>query len=724
MTPGRTLAVAALAAGPGLGTSLPAQDVFPPPDERLRIRAERAGASLRIDGVLDEPDWARASPASGFLQVEPDQGSAATRDTEVRLLFDAEHLYVGAVCRDEDARGGLRVPDLRRDFDFFANDLFGVVFDPFEDRRNAIAFQVNPLGAQRDLLVFDDDLYDRNWDAVWEVRTQFENGGWTAEMAIPWKTLRYPAGSATWGVNFVRIVRRTNEQSGWSPWPRSYTAYRMSYAGVLEGLSPPPPSRNVRVTPYAAARARRREMAATQGALDAGGDLKWAITPSSVLDATVNTDFAEADVDRQVVNLSRFSVFFPEKRPFFLESASLFNVGSEVFLAPFFSRRIGLSGDGRPLPIDAGLRFTSRTPSRSAGGLLMRSAESGGEPASLFGVGRFQRNVARASRVGGLVAARRDSGAGMERTNLVGALDTYFRLGETVFGQAMLSASSTSGPGGDGSAGYFYVGRRTNGGYVGWIQSYIGREYRAETGFVARPDVILTSPAFDVETRPAWKPSFVRALRFGATSYFYNRASDREFQEGYVRIEPVQVDFQDGGLLQAWLEPNWQRLEEPFEILPGVEAPAGRFRYDRYGVSYRADSSARLQLSGTLVGGGFYDGRLVTTTLAARFAPSPRASFGVSWERNEIEGVGDSARTVTHLVAPELRLALDPRLQLTAFVQVNTAIDRTSWNARFSWEFRPLSFVYLVYDDIAPRGSGAGPRDRQLVFKVAWLRPL
>ena len=367
--------------------SLYAQEVFPPPDNPPTLEAFRATNEVQIDGRLDEVDWQQASPVSGFTQEEPEQGAPPSFDTEVRVLYDNDNLYISAVCFDTNGPSGIRVQDLRRDFDFFENDVFGVSLDPFSDGRNAIIFQVNPYGVLRDLQVTDGTIFNIDWDATFEARTSIEEDRWVVEIAIPWNVLRYSQEQDKWGINFVRGIRRLGEFSGWSLWPRVFTPYRMDYAGILENIEPPPPSTNLRVQPYLVMRDERvGEMQALFDAVtpEIGGDVKWAVTPNTVLDLTVNTDFAQADADRQVVNLSRFSVFFPERRAFFLENASLFRVGSSIAALPFFSRRIGLDTFGQPIPIDAGARMISRTGSRNIGALFVRQRSNDYQPCESF----------------------------------------------------------------------------------------------------------------------------------------------------------------------------------------------------------------------------------------------------------------------------------------------------------------------------------------------------
>jgi hypothetical protein len=705
-----------------------AQDAFPPPSEPPTLHAVPAHGPIAVDGRLSEPDWSRAPVATGFRQIEPKQGTPATFDTEVRVLYDSHGVYVGARCLDPLGAAGVRVKDLRRDFDLGVNDTFGISFDTFRDGQNALVFQTNPRGVRRDQQVRDGDVADLNWDAVWQVRTQVDDEGWTVEMAIPWSTLRYPASSRDWGVNFLRVIRRLNETSGWSPWPRAYPPYRMSYAGLLRGLECPPPAANIRIQPYAVARRGRTGDAASTRDLELGGDLKWAITPGTVLDATFNTDFAQADVDLQVVNLTRFSVFFPEQRPFFLENASLFSAGLEREVRPFFSRRIGLDDEGVPIPIDGGLRLTHRTASRSAGALLIRQKD--GSEASSFAVGRYVQNLGRESRVGGLLVTRADEATGETPavTNTVAALDTYLRLNPHLYVRAMLSGSSTSGGSGDGLAASLDVSREGNWGIAWLVGEYIGPGYRAGTGFVSRPDLVRTNPGLNLDVRPSWKPRFVRRFAFNSWANVYHRASDGEFQEARWSVPLLGVWFESGGWFLTHAVPNWQRLDQAFSPLPGLRIEPGSYRFTRLSLSTSTDPSRRFSLRVDGDAGPFYDGRSASAVVYLQANPSPHVSTLIAYSVNALRDVGGagSDRT-THLVQPSIRLALNPRLQLLSLYQRNTAAGLATWNARLAWEFRPLSYVYLVVNDRRPIDTGDGRRplaDRQLILKVTWNRPL
>ncbi|MEM6700472.1 MAG: DUF5916 domain-containing protein, partial [Bacteroidota bacterium] len=354
--------------------------VFPPPEQPLEIYATKVlEESIEIDGVLDEGAWQLAEAVMGFTQRDPFQGKAASGDTEVRILYDSKFLYIGAINKDSlSDRKNVRVRNMQRDFSGYGNDRFSVALDGLLDKRNAVGFEVTPYGSQRETQVIDGDEFDGNdnWDALWYVRTQITDTAWIAEIAIPWKTLRYREGAKEMYISFNRNIRRLNEVNTWPSYPRVFSHFRMAYAAVLKGIEPPPPSANLQINPYVLGdlgRTKEGDQPEEEfGAAKIGGEVKWAITPNAVLDATINTDFAQADVDQQVQNLSRVSVLFPERRQFFLENANIFSTSSATFIQPFFSRRIGLDDDGSPIPLDGGLRFTSQTSKQTSGILAMR----------------------------------------------------------------------------------------------------------------------------------------------------------------------------------------------------------------------------------------------------------------------------------------------------------------------------------------------------------------
>ena len=710
--------------------------IFPPPAALPVVRAVRATGPVSVDGRLDEAAWRAAPLIRGFRQVEPLQGQPARPDTRVRILFDEHNLYIGVFCPDSLGRAGLRAPDMRRDFDYFAHDLFGVAFDAFRTRRNAVAFQTNPYGAQRDLQVFDDNLYDREWDGLWKVRTTRTDSGWVAEMQLPWATLRYPAAkkggapdSAGWLLNFNRIARRQNQISGFPGYPRAYTTYRMGYVAELRGLQPPPPAANLRVQPYLVVQQDRRRDAADQPTsrdtkVKVGGDVKWALNPHAVLDLTYNTDFAQADADRQVINLRRFNVFFPERRQFFLENAALFAPSTPLF-QPFFSRTIGLGDNGLPLPLTGGARYTDRTVGRGIGGLYVRQRQddfAGGQNPAHFGVGRYLKNYGAQNNVGLLVTSRYDE-AGQGRgygQNTTVSVDGLIRPTQPLTINYMLSGSLTRGAGGEGVAGHVQVSYSTNQFFVSTGHSLITARYLPVMGFVARQNLIYHNQTGYLIYRPAWKPAFIRSIEpdFGAETY--QSASTGQFQEGVYSVSPLFLLLQNGGSVYVKLEHNRQNLPVDFDPV-GLLIAKGNYRYNRIETRVATDASSKLFFSATGSTGGYFNGRLRTATGTLRYSPSAHAAFSVQGEYNALRGVGTKQENQdAWLLGPEARLSLNPRVQLTAFYQYSSAARLARWNVRASWEFQPLSYVYLVFNQLD--NSSLDSRQQQTIGKVSYIK--
>ena len=689
------------------------------------VHASRAVATIEVDGRLEDEAWDAARGIGPFVQVDPVAGAPSRAPPDVRRRWDGEGLYVGAEMAEPEARTATRAEGLRRDFTYETSDVFGVLLDGFGDGRFAMAFMTTPDGVQRDLLVFDGRDADESWNGIWRVRTARIDGGWTVEMFIPWKTLRY-AGSEGWRVNFIREARAIQETSGWSPWHRGVEPWDMAFAGRLEGIAPPPPGVNAQIQPYMVGRTAPSGSAlfsddASTG--DVGVDLKWAATPNTVLDLTYNMDFAQAEVDRQVVNLDRFPVIFPERRTFFLESAGLFHTGLDL-ISPFYSRRIGLDSEGRPVPVTAGARVTHRSTTSSAGALLVRQEGAGPVDASVFGVGRYVRNIGAMGRLGGLVTTRHDQGlpAGASARNTVAAADWFFRPTTSLVARGMVSRSFTEGSGGDGWAAHALVGNYAPWGYIGWLQEYVGPQWEPRSGFRFANDVILTGPAFYLDLRPEWLPEWVRSYAPGAIFYFFNEASSGDFFSGYGNVRPFTFLLENGGEVAVSLRPEWQRFELPFRPIPGLVVPPGDYSFTRWVAMASHDPSANVTGSASFTIGPFYDGSLVKSELSAKVVLSPHVVGFASWERNRFRGVGGSDGT-THLLTPELRLAPNPRFEVSGIWQYNTAVEASSLNARLSWEFRPLSFLYVVYNENASHDGALEPfpARRQLIVKGTWL---
>ena len=714
-----------------------AQATFQPPETPLEIRSQKVVGSITIDGMLDEPSWQNVKPVADLVQYEPRQGEAASLKTEVRILFDEENLYVSAICFDSAGRKGIRVPNMQRDFSFDENDLFGIAIDGLLDKRNAAAFQTNPYGAQRELLISDGSNFNREWISLWSVKTRIHEWGWTAEFAIPWKSIRYKTGSDRMGIILLRCMRRLNQNVTFPAIPRVFTPYQMPYEAILTGLELPPDNGvNVQLNPYmlvSADRETKEGVTKQNSDVKVGGEAKWALSTNSVLDVTYNTDFAQVDVDRQVVNLARFSVLFPERRQFFLEGNEIYTMQALDALQPFFSRRIGLDDNGNPIPIEAGVRFTNRSLKRNIGALAIRQRVQGVDPASNFAVARYSHNLTdQGTRIGGLATFRYDEAdtAGRTNANSTITIDGLYRPNQKLNAFWMLSGSNNSGlinnKGWSGSMWAYYD---TNDIYAGHVQAVVSDKYDPRSGFVDATNYVLTSPAVSLKLRPNWLPKkVIRQYTPGVTAYFYHYYNDLSFREGFISYRPFSLNFQNGGRLSYSFVTNWQNLIESFSPL-GIEIAAGVYAYNNHSINFQTDNSRKLFFSAEYNNGGYFNGRLQSISASTRIAPDPHVALTLSYRHNEIRNLGISSSNVTtDLATAEIRLALNPRVQWISFYQYNSAINRNTFNTRLQWEYKPLSFIFLVLND--NRQDFTNPEtqinsrlvNQQGVFKITYLK--
>ncbi len=724
---------------PAVVVPLNAQETFPPPEKPLEISATKvADNEIVLNGELSELAWQEAQVTTGFTQREPVQGRPATNDTEVRILFDSKFLYIGAICKDSlSDRRRLRVRNLQRDFSGFGNDRFSVALDGLLDKRNAVGFEVTPYGSQRELQVIDGNEGDGNvdWDALWYVRTKVTDTAWSVEMAIPWKTLRYKAGTDKMYIAFNRNIRRYNEITTWPAFPRAFSHFRMAYAALLTNLEPPPPSANIQINPYLLGDVGRTQEGEApeenKTNFEVGGEFKWAITPNSVLDVTVNTDFAQADVDQQVQNLTRFSVLFPERRQFFLENANIFRASEVDNIQPFFSRQIGLDASGQPIPLDGGLRFTSRTSTQTSGVLAMRQRETANSPAAYFGVGRYVQNLSGQNRIGGLVTHRSDNAFTNEngeeiasKQNTTATVNAFFRPKQSLSLDAMVSYS-TDAEQGEGVALHGWVYQEKNWGYLGFIGQYVTENYLPGMGFLAFNDYILASPAIDLDIRPKWLPKFVRSYGPDAFADIFWRASDGAFQQAILNFSPFDLVWQTGGQLEARFRQEWQQLDNGFRPL-GIEIAPGYYQFGQYELSFDSDFSRKLAGAVTYANGTFYDGNLESWDFDVRISPTPYIELVGSYTLNGFTGLGVEATDLTtNLLSTTARLALNPRVRLNGSYQWNSANEANIWNVRFAWEYRPLSFIFIVFNNNETEGFPSQPNlfsQQEVIGKITFLK--
>jgi hypothetical protein len=527
-------AAAQQAPGGGAGASAGAAVNYATARLERRLMAVRASGPITLDGLPDEAAWNDAPIASHFLQNDPREGEPATFDTEVRVVYDDDALYFGVFAKDDEP-GRLIVNDLKKDFDTESSDGFRIVLDTFHDARNGYTFATNPAGAKYDAQMANEGR-DRNanWDGIWDVATRTTETGWYAEIRVPFRTLKFEGRDIqTWGVNFERKVRRLNEDSYWSPLPRIYNLDRVSMAGTVEGLTGLRPGMNLRFKPYAATTSSTLQGRRTTGELDAGLDVKYGVTTGLVWDFTANTDFSQVEADEQQVNLTRFSLFFPEKRDFFLENSGIFQFGTNSGqfggggqgggggggreMQLFFSRRIGLSQDGEPIPILGGTRLTGRQGGYSLGVLNIQQREGEATLGANFTALRLRSDVLANSDIGAILLNKEENGPHFNR---VAGLDANFRFGDLTVNTyvarsfspdlALQDLTSTSGNAYASRAGFNYQSRtwQFQAGHSG-----IGARFNDEVGFVPRRGIDNFDGRFGRQVRPPALSKWLRQMQ-------------------------------------------------------------------------------------------------------------------------------------------------------------------------------------------------------------------
>jgi hypothetical protein len=689
------------------------------------IHALRIDRPPAIDGHLDEAVWERAEPARGFIQWNPDPGMPASDDTDVRFLYDDDNLYIGLRAWDSDP-SLMTVTELREDFDGPQSDTVGVFIDTLHDQKSGFYFGTNPVGARRDFQVFDDDaLRNVDWDGVWDVKASIDASGWTAEYVIPFKTLRFSdSPEQTWGLNILRRIRRRNEESHWSPLPLRYRIGRASMAGTLTGLENIHQGRNLKIKPFVTSSVVSTPPTSSRRALDGdvGVDMKYGVKPSVTLDITYRTDFSQVESDQQQVNLTRFNLFFPEKREFFLENSGVFTIAgggatggsTSANVVPFFSRRIGLSAAGTPIPLLGGARLSGKVQKFDIGLLAMRTDPFDDTPEQSFVVGRLRRNFGSGSSVGAISTSRL-SAAGGDRNALYGA-DALIRLF-----QRKLELTSyflkTDSPGVRSGDEARLVDATWRADVYTLSASYedVQPNFRPDVGFVRRADTRHSSVDASWRPRPRRRGG-IRNYTFSAVSDLYWNSVGRPETDEHRATAGIL--FQDSSQVTANVTQTHDRLDEAFRIASSVTIPEGEYEYRRYGLSYNTDAGRALSATGSMSVGEFWDGDSRALSASVEIKPSYHLNMEFTFSRNDVTlPYGDFT---TNLLGARMLWAFTSKAFLNSFLQYNATTKQVSANTRFNLIHRPLSDLFIVYNERRDTASG-GLLERGLTLKFTDL---
>ena len=696
---------------------------------RTTVRAIRLAAGIRLDGVLDEAVYTNVPAITDFIQQVPTEGAPATEKTEAWIMFDSTNVYVSARVWDSAPESEWVANEMRRDTSQLRqNDTFTVFFDTFYDRRNGFNFYTNPLGARADQQFSNEGNPNGDWNPVWDVRTGRFNGGWTVEMEIPFKTLRYRSGPAqVWGVQLRRAIRRKNEWVYLTRLPISAGGgggssgiFRVSAAGTLVGIEPPAASRNIEVKPYAIGGITRDTVNNPAGGDvrdgDFGLDVKYGITQNLTADITFNTDFAQVEVDEQQVNLTRFSLFFPEKREFFLEGRGVFDfarggIGGSGFgggggffgggNAPtlFYSRRIGLDG-GEVVPILGGGRVTGKIGQFDVGALSISTDDKalGGAESNNFTVARVKRDILRRSAIGGMFTNRSVAVSGDGASQTYG-VDGTFAFYENIQMLGYYARTETPDPDVIGeNTSYqakFEYGADRYGMQVDHL--LVEDDFSPEVGFLRRDNFRRTFVEGRFSPRPRSIDS-VRQFRFiGSVDYILT--ADTDLLETRLNQFAFQTEFENSDRFGVTLKDNYELLLEPFSPSGAdFEIPVGGYAFSDIEVAYSLGQQRRVNAGVTLTRGGYFGGDITTLSVRqGRIAVLPQMSIEPSMSLNWIDTPQGTLQNT--LGVTRINYAFSPRMFFSGLVQYNSANDTLTSNMRFRWEYSPGSEIFVVYSE-------------------------
>ena len=733
-----------LAGSPGLGRAQSHQhNAADNHRERYSIPAIRVDQPPKIDGVLDDEVWKKAPLVEEFTQQEPREGAAASERTEVRVLYDGKTLHIGVHAFDVQP-SAIVATEMRRDSDrLLDEDNFEVILDTFNDSRNGYMFVTTPLGAKLEQQISEEgegnnrlgfglvnSNINKNWDGIWDVAARITDDGWTAEIAIPLTTLRFADGAEqTWGINFMRNIRRKNEQVFWAPIPKAYTLTRVSQAGSLVGLQSLNHGLDLKLKPYVVSGVRDTNTSAslqtTSFLRDVGFDVKYGVTGGMNVDVTYNTDFAQVEVDEQQVNLTRFSLFFPEKRDFFLENAGQFKMGTggtftstTVETDLFFSRRIGLSDTGTPIPIVGGGRLAGKAGRHNIGVLDIQTDSAFGRPGDNFLVARYGSDVLKRSRVGALFVNKETMGGDAHYNRVVGA-DANLVLGKNLQVNSFVAKTDTPGLSGRDMAFFGRIAYRDPAWNV-WLNYLdVQDNFNDEVGFVQRRGVKTTKVYFSPTPRPGkWGIRMLEPMV--VISYItdqQNRMVGRtqHFMNGFY--------MQDGSFINVIYQRDLDVLDVPF-VVPQtkVTIPVGSYKFDEATFSYNTNPAKRFYERFSWNPMQFYDGTKQAVTAAIGVRATKSLSSELNFSRNDVKMPwGDF---VSNLAILRVDYALSPRATVRSLTQYNSLTREVTNNLRFNFIYRPGSDIYVVYSDLQQTGlpqAVFAPSDRQLVVKMNYL---
>ena len=693
-----------LGSSAGAAQTVPAAEPERPTAFAMRLNPDER---IAVDGILDEPSWKRAQPVTDLKQSEPRNGEPATERTQIRILFNADNLYIGAQFFDSDPAGVLG-NQMIRDGTLAADDRFMWVLDPLNDRRSGYFFEVNPAGAMGDAQLVAAQggatiglIQNRAWNGIWLARVRRNDQGWTVEVEIPFRTLNFDPGSEEWGANFQRTVRRKNEDDFWSGWARNQGLFSLTSAGRIVGITDVNQGLGIDIKPYLVGTYLGSPAQRSSGVYTGseGLDVFYNVTPRLRANLTINTDFAQTEVDDRQVNLTRFPLFFPEKRDFFLEGAGSFDYSREsaVDMTGFFSRRIGLDDRGRPQDIDYGVKVAGTAAGLNLGLMQVRTGEERENPSEDFTIVRPKRQFFRESYAGMLYTRRATRGSLVPDRHSIGA---DFQLSTSRFRGSQnlqLNGYFLKTPDGTGRSDNAGFGMRLLYPNDRWSGRFIFKEFQENfdpaVGFRQRAD----TREYNLRAKFAPRPENSRVVRQSGAEMWLNWYSDTsgrwyEKNDRYM----FNLDLQSGDRVAFTFNPVWERLPEPFRIARGIILPVGgEYRYYRYNFRVNTTNSRPIAITGNVVLGSFYSGHRRDLAGSITLRPRRGVFAQISVRSNNIDLA--EGQFSTQLVRVQLNTQFNPFVSVSNNIQYDSVSRVLGWQSRFRWIAKPGSDIYFVW---------------------------
>lgn len=688
------------------------------------VRPLRVGKKhIKLDGKLEEGCWQEAQRITNFHQREVFEGQKVTERTEVAVCYSETEIYIGFWCYESDI-DGIVAKHMERDFNYWNDDNFEIIFDTFHDKRNGYVFVVNPNGARSDVLITDEGKgFNKDWNGIWDARVIINEKGWFGEIVIPFSTLKYKQDSiATWGVNFERNIRRKQEQAFWQGWSQDYDFEHVSHAGILEGMLNIRGKELLELKPFITSGMEIKKSSDISSVTKIGGDINYSITPRMKLNLTINTDFAQIESDVNQINLSRFSLYYPEKRDFFLEGKYFFEMNMENGAQLFYSRRIGINpyDNSKMIPIMAGLRAIGQVGQTSIGAMSMQLSSQDSIASTNYSVIRLRQNIFNKSNIGMILTSKINEG---HQSFAYGVDFNYFT--SKVFGnknlniKAVLTQSLSNEVESNDNYAYQFSIDYPNELYNAEIgfQS-IGYRFNPEIGYLRRSDFHSLWSDFKYRPRPAWS-DWIKRFNFQPYSFkaFWNKQTG-DLETYNLSIRPISIQNKHGDSFNASFSYNYDSFDESFLVADRAEIPAGEYNYGRYHFSVNSFHGRYLSGSSGISFGNYYNGFLSNYNMNINYSLNEHLRMSGSFEQNFID-ISDE-KFSTYSFVSRVDYAFNPRLISGVFAQWNNVTESAVINFRFHWIPSLGSNFYLAVNQYITEDRSISIENTSILAKLVW----